>query len=48
MSNSVTPKPGRFEEMWTNLDLAPTVMRGETDLREAALIVMSVKPELSG
>ena len=47
MSNAATPKHGRFEEEWTKLDLAPTVMRGKLDLREAALIVMSVKPELA-
>ena len=33
MSNAATPKPGRFEEEWAKLD------------GEAALIVMSVKPE---
>ena len=37
MSNAVTPKPGRFEEHWAMLDLAPTIMRGKADLQEAAL-----------
>ena len=45
MSNVATPKPGRFEEEWAKMDLAPTVMRGKADLPEAALIVMGVKPE---
>ena len=27
MSNAAIPKPGRFEEEWMKLDLAPTVMR---------------------
>ena len=47
MSNAATPKPGRFEEEWKKSNLAPTVMRGTADLREATLIVMSVKPELA-
>ena len=47
MSNAATPKPGRFEEELGKLDLMPTVMRGKADLQEAALIVMSVKPELA-
>ena len=47
MNNAATPKPGRFEEEWTKLDLAPTVMRGKADLQESALIVMGVKPELA-
>ena len=46
-SNAATPKPARFKEEWAKLDLAPTVMRGKADLQEAALIVMSVKPELA-
>ena len=47
MSNAATPKPGRFEEEWTKLDLEPTVMRGKVNLQGAALIVMSLKPELA-
>ena len=47
MTNAATPKPGRFEEEWAELDLAPMIMRGRADLQEAALIVMSVKPELA-
>ena len=47
MSNAVTPKPRRFQEKGANLDLAPTVMRSNADFQEAALIVMSVKPELA-
>ena len=47
MNNVATPKPGRFEEEWAKLDLAPTFMRGKTDLQEAALMVMSMKPELA-
>ena len=47
MSNAATPKPGRFEESWARLNMAPTVMRGKADLQEAALIVMSVKPKLA-
>ena len=40
MNNAATPKPGRFEEEWAKLDLAPMVMR-------ASLILTSVKPELT-
>ena len=47
MSNAVTPKSRRPQEKGANLDLAPTVMRSNADLQEAALIVMSVKPELA-
>ena len=47
MNNEATPKPGRFEEEWTKLDLASTVMRGKADLQETALIVMDVKPDLA-
>ena len=47
MTKAATPKPGKFEEEWTKLDTAPTVMRGKADLRQATLIVMSVKPELA-
>ena len=47
MINVATSKPWSFEEEWEKLDLAPTVMRGKADLREAALFLMSVKPELA-
>ena len=47
MSHAATLKPGKFEEKWDKLDLAPTAMRGTADLQEAALIVMSVKPEIA-
>ena len=30
-SNIATPKPGRFDEEWTKLDLAPNIMRGKAD-----------------
>ena len=46
MNNVATPKPGRFDEEWEKLDLAPMVMRGRADLQEASLILISVKPEL--
>ena len=46
MINAATPKPGQFEEEWAKLDLALTIIRGKVDLQEAALIFMSVKPEL--
>ena len=46
-SNAATSKPRRFEEERIRLDLTPMVMRGKADMREAALIVMSVKPELA-
>ena len=39
MTNAATPKPGRLEEEWAKLDLAPMNMRGKADLQEAALIV---------
>ena len=44
MSNIATPKPGRFDEEWAKLDLAPMIMRGMADLPEASLILTSVKP----
>ena len=46
MNNAATPKAARFDDEWAKLDLAPMVMRGMTDLQEAPLILMSVKPEL--
>ena len=46
ISNAATPKPGRFDEEWTGLGLAPMKMRGRTELPEASLILTSVKPEL--
>ena len=47
ISNTATPKPGRFDEEWAKLDLAPTMMRGKADLPEASLILTSVKSELT-
>ena len=47
MSNTATPKPGRFDEEWAKLDLAPMIMRGKADLPELSLILMSVTPELT-
>ena len=47
MNNAATPKPVRFVEEWTKLDLASRVMRGKADLQKAALIVMGVKPVLA-
>ena len=47
MSNAATRKPGRFDEQWAKLDLAPMIMRGQDDLLEASLILKSVKPELT-
>ena len=47
MNNAAPPKPGRFEEEGTKLDLAPTIMRGKAVLHETALIVMDVKLELA-
>ena len=44
MSNAATPKPGRFDENWTKLDLAPIVMRGRADL-QASLILTSITRE---
>ena len=46
ISNAATPKPGRFDEEWAGLGLAPIKMRGRTELSEASLILTSVKPEL--
>ena len=46
MSNTATPKPGRFDKEWTKLDPAPMIMRGKSDLPEASLILTSVKPGL--
>ena len=46
ISNAATRKPGRFDEEWTGLGLAPVKMRGGTELPEASLILTSVKPEL--
>ena len=47
MSNAATPKPGRFDEEWAKLDLAPMMIRGKAELPEASLILTSVKPELT-
>ena len=46
MNNAATPKLGRFDDEWANMDLASMVMRGRADLQEASLILMSVKLEL--
>ena len=46
ISNAATPKPGRFDEEWAGLGLAPMKMRGRTELSEASLILTSVKSEL--
>ena len=47
MSNAATGKPGRFDEEWAKLDLAPMMMRDKADLPEASVILTSVKPELT-
>ena len=47
MSNTATPKPGKFDEEWMKMDLAPMVMRGKADQPEASLILTIVKPELT-
>ena len=47
MSIVATPKSGRLEEEWAKLDLAPTIMRGKTELPEVALMVLNVRPELA-
>ena len=47
ISNAATPKPGRFDEEWAKLDIAPMRMIGRAELPEASLILMSVKPELT-
>ena len=47
MSNAATLKPGRFDEEWAKLDLAPMMTRGKAELPEASLILPSVKPELT-
>ena len=44
ITNTATPKPGRFEEEWAKLDLASMNKKGKADLQETALIVMNVKP----
>ena len=46
-TNAATPKPGRFDEEWAKLDLAPMMMRGKVELPDASLILTSVKPELT-
>ena len=46
MKNAASAKPGRFDEEWAKLDLAPMVMRGKAYLQEASLILTSVEPEL--
>ena len=46
ISNAATPKPGRFDEEWAGLGLAPMRMRGRTELPEASLILTSVKSEM--
>ena len=47
ISNAATHKPGKFDEEWAGLGLAPMKMRGGTELHEASLILTSVKPELT-
>ena len=47
ISNAATSKPGRFDEEWAGLGLAPMKMRGRTELPEASLLLTSVKPELT-
>ena len=47
ISNAATPKPGGFDKEWARLDLAPMKMRGRTELPEASLILVRVKPELT-
>ena len=44
ITNTATPKSGRFEEEWAKFDLASMNMRGKADLQETALIVMNMKP----
>ena len=46
ISNAATPKPGRFDEEWKELGLAPMRMRGRTELPEASLILTSVKKKM--
>ena len=46
ISNAATPKPGRFDEEWKGLGLAPMRMRGRTELPKASLILTSVKKEM--
>ena len=46
ISNAATPKPGRFDEEWKGLGLAPMRMRGRTELPETSLILTSVKQEM--
>ena len=46
ISNAATPKPGRFDEEWKELGVAPMRMRGRTELPEASLILTSVKKEM--
>ena len=46
ISNAATPKPGRFDEEWKKLGLAPMRMRGGTELPEASLILTSVEQEM--
>ena len=47
INNTATPKPGRFEEEWAKLDMAPMIIRGKAKLQKAALIVMNVKRKLT-
>ena len=46
ISNAATPKPGRFDEEWAGLHLAPMKMRGRTELPEASLNLTRVKSKL--
>ena len=46
ITNTITPKSGRFEEEWAKLDLASMNLRGKAAFEETALIVMIVKLEL--
>ena len=46
MSIAATPKPGRLDEEWAKLGLAPMIIRGKAELPEASLLLTSVKPSL--
>ena len=46
ISNAATPKPGRIDEEWAGLGLAPMKIRGRTELPEASLILTIVKSEM--
>ena len=46
MHNTATPTPGRFEEEWAELNVAPLAQRRKFNMGEAGVAVMLVRAEM--